>query len=405
MNPSSPFVSLDLQKWKNRLESDARNPLKVSELFRKLPSGIEISPVYDTASYSSELTYLSEFHREWKQQKQGWKPVLKVSSLPCGNFSPEDTAAAEKLGFSAWSGNINPAGHQLPVEDELSEDPITESLLAGSKTEQLKALFQGILPDRIRIRSAFFHRAGANEAEDLAYCLCLAAHYRDLMGENEFSAILPRISVHLAISSEFFLEIARMRALRLLWMNFTSQCGAGKQAGNIQAETSLLTWSQTDPDGNLLRHTSQVLSATMGGADAILIHPHHLEPETAADSIRLAADIGHLALEEARLQHAFDPGSGSYLIEILTHELARKAWELFCAWQEISLDEKLNKGFFPSIAEKGAERLKREFESKTRILTGVNLHPSPLAKRSPAYPPIAPSGISFPALKPIFLDA
>jgi methylmalonyl-CoA mutase len=190
-----------------------------------------------------------------------------------------------------------------------------------------------------------------------------------------------------------------------LWMNFTAQCGAGRLAGNIQAESSLLYWSKSDTDGNLLRHTSAAMSAIMGGADALLVHPHTFDPASAADAIRLSVGIGHLALEEARLKNSFDPGSGSYLIEMLTHELVRKAWSLFCSWQNLSLEEKLQSGFFPEMAGQGAARLKNLFAKGELTLTGVNRHPSPMAKSGPACPVWQPAGTEFPALNPILLDA
>jgi methylmalonyl-CoA mutase len=193
--------------------------------------------------------------------------------------------------------------------------------------------------------------------------------------------------------------------MRLLWMNFCDKNGAGKPAGNIQGETSLLTWSHSDPDTNLLRHTSSMMSAILGGADSILAHPHTLDPALASDAIRQSVNIGHLALEEAHLGEAFDPGSGSYLIEILSHELAQKAWKLFCKWQEMPFVDAVESGFFAKTAEASAEILKEKYASGKLVMTGVNRHPSDLARKSPAFPKQNQSETDFPALKTLLLDA
>ena len=403
MADTTAFSGQQLREWKSRLESDSRNPVNTDDLFNQLPSGIRIAPVYDAASFSEEHAYLREFHAEWKRQKPDWKPLLMASSVVCGEFSEKETAEAEKTGIAGWCGSFIPAGHRLPADDVLAGDPVTSCLCQGKMLPSLEALKSGRIPAKLHLHSASFHQAGANEAEDLAYCLLLADYYSGLSEQQ--GRKLPEFTLHLAAGPQFFLEIARLRALRLLWMNWNHRSGRGKSCGTIQSESSLIYWSKTDPDSNLLRHTSSALAAIAGGADSLLIHPHTLDAAEGVNAIRLAADIGHLALEEARMKNSFDPGSGSYLIEMLTHELAKKAWALFCEWRESPMEELMKSGFFVDLAQNGADRLKSCYAEGKIILTGVNRHPSALSRPCPAYPLTIPEETEFKALRPVFLDA
>jgi hypothetical protein len=405
MSEQNTPISPGLQQWKTGLESDLRNPIHLENLRWHLPEGISLDPLYDAGSLGPEHAHLQEFHQYWKSCKPHWKLQLKVSSLPASGFTAEETKEAERLGFVAWVGNTPPSGHSLPSENPFLGDPVSESLSLGQFSDGLKKIMAGEIPAELHINSSAFHNAGASPVEDLAYILSLAAHYRELLGDEAFAAMANKIVLHLSTGSSLFLETARLRALRLLWMNFTSKCGLEKLPGNIQAESSLIDWSKTDPDGNLLRHTAAVMASLLGAADALLVNPHSLDPALAMDAIRQSVNLGHLSMEEAQMSKAFDPGSGSYLIETLTHELSKKAWNLFCQWQEISLEEKLRSGFFVKMADAGAQKLRLDFAEGRRVMTGVNKHPSPLSRPCPPWPSENPAEVDFPALKPVFLDA
>lgn len=398
-------ISATLKNWKEQLESDSRNPVYLKNLQWEPVEGIVLDPVFDAGSLGPEHAYLKEFHSWWKSCKPNHRPSLLASSMPAASLSASDIREAEKSGFQAWAGPPNLKGNELPLEIPFSRDPITKSMQSGRLADSLDALIRGEVPDRIEINATAFHHAGAGPAEDLAYCLSLASHYQNLTGQEQFSRLAEDIVLHISTGTSLFLEIARLRAMRLLWMNFTSRSGLEKLAGNIRSESDLRDWSKTDPDGNLLRHTSSALAAVLGGADSILIHPHTLDGKLAMDAIRQSVNLGHLALEEAGLARAFDPGSGSYLIEILTHQLSVKAWELFCSWQLIPLEEKLKSGFFVKMAEKGAEKLRSAYSTGKKTLTGVNKHPSSLARPCPPWPSeVDPAG-DFPVFSPVFLDA
>lgn len=405
MTHQASEISPGLLEWKNRLESDVRNPVFLKDLQWQLPEGITLDPVYDAGSLGEEHAYLQEFHRYWESCRSGRKIRLLASALCASSMDASTVSRAEELGFSAWSGDQLPVGAGLPLVPSFSGDPVSESLNQGCITPALQQLMAGNQPEFLHINATAFRNAGAGATEDLAYILSLGAHYHELLGEEGFARLLPTMVLHLSTGTALFVEIARLRALRLLWMNFTHNCGLEKDAGTIQAESSLTEWSKTDTDGNLLRHTACAMAAVLGGADQLLIHPHSLEAGSSMDALRQSVNLGHLCLEEAGMGAAFDPGSGTYLIEILTHKFAQQAWELFCSWQAVSLKDKLSSGFFSAMASRGAERLRRDFAEGRKVLTGVNKHPSPLSRPGPAWPANDPSESEFPAFRPVFLDA
>lgn len=398
-------ISSSLLEWKQRLESDPRNPVFLKDLQWQLPDGISIDPVYDAGSLGPEHAYLKEFHEFWKMSRPDWNPSIKASSICVPLLSDAALLESEQLGFDFWVGETFSRPSGIRQEVPFSDDPISESLIQGRKTTSLIRLLNEEVPAKISVNSTAFHHAGASATEDIAYCLSIADHYRQLIGDDNFREIAPKIVLHLGTGSSTFLEVARLRALRLLWMNLCFRSGLGKLTANIQSESSLIDWSKSDPDGNLLRHTASAMAASLGGADNILIHPHTLNPEMAQDAIRLSVNICQLVLKEARLSAAFDPGSGSYLIEILTHQLSKKAWELFCQWQTIPLEEKIERGFFVQMAEMGAEKLKAHYAAGKRSVIGANKHPSSLARACQGWPIEKPAGNEFPAFSPVFLDA
>jgi methylmalonyl-CoA mutase len=150
------------------------------------------------------------------------------------------------------------------------------------------------------VRADHLHEAGATAAEQLAYALIEAAESGSRAPVFVF-----------AVGSNYFLEIAKLRAARSLCAN-----------ARIRVRTARANKSAQDPYTNLLRATTEAMSAILGGCDSITVEPAGFDPH-------LAANIERILREEASLDRAADAASGSYYIEILTDALARRAWRLF----------------------------------------------------------------------------
>lgn len=196
------------------------------------------------------------------------------------------------------------------------------------------------------VNAAQWHEQGATPVQELAFAL-LAAADRLEAGESKIEFLF-------ATGSNYFFEIAKLRAMRLLWRNLTDAFGLPPSAAILHARTALANKSVYDAYTNLLRVTTETLSAAIGGADSITVVPSRF-------SARLAANVQHVIQEEAHVDSVADPAAGCYFIEWLTDMLARQAWALF--QQNPPIDESI------AIARAAKEKA---FAHRRLVMVGVN---------------------------------
>jgi methylmalonyl-CoA mutase len=183
-----------------------------------------------------------------------------------------------------------------------------------------------------------YHAAGASEAQELAAMLStLVAYLRGAERAGLAPAdALPRIAIGLAADADQLLTIAKLRAGRRLVWQVASACGAGDAAGRVQL-ASATAWrmlARRDPWVNMLRAAVGCAAAGMGGADAIVVLPFTWpigKPDAFAR--RIARNTQIVLLEESGLGRVADPAGGSWYVERLTDDLARKAWAIFQEWE------------------------------------------------------------------------
>ena len=133
-----------------------------------------------------------------------------------------------------------------------------------------------------------------------------------------------------AIDTHFFMEIAKIRAFRILWNALGKSFDETTVAHiPILTETSLRTYSKLDPYVNLLRAGNEAFSAVLGGADVVTVHPHDVLTGTTPASARYARNVQLVIKNETLVDKVLDPSGGSYFIDTLTNELVEKAWDLF----------------------------------------------------------------------------
>src|SRR5699024_4684999 len=141
--------------------------------------------------------------------------------------------------------------------------------------------------------------------------------------ENQFFA-------RFAIDTQFFMEIAKIRAFRVLWQTFANAYGHEKASRvPVYSETSLRSFSKLDPYVNLLRAGNEAFSAVLGGTDILTVHPHNVIAEITPAGIRHARNIQLIIKSETFVDYVIDPAGGSYFIDTLTNEMTEKAWDLF----------------------------------------------------------------------------
>ncbi|MCB0640340.1 MAG: hypothetical protein KDC44_01815, partial [Phaeodactylibacter sp.] len=133
----------------------------------------------------------------------------------------------------------------------------------------------------------------------------------------------------IAVGGSYFLEIAKIRAFRLLWAHVMEAYDIEDALPGIEIHTSLHTQGE-DRNTNMIRSSSQAMSAVLGGCDRLLVYPSdqvHGTPD--AFTRRIARNLQHILKMESHLDWVIDPAAGSYYIEQLTEQLAERAWATF----------------------------------------------------------------------------
>ena len=231
-----------------------------------------------------------------------------------------------------------------------------------------------------------YHDAGASAVQELACTLATGAEYLRALVEMGLdpAQAAAKIELSFAVGSRMLMEVAKLRAARLLWATVTGAFGAPCPAV-IRARTS--AWSQTvrDPWVNMLRATVQTFAAVVGGATRITVAPFdHAVGVPDAFSRRLARNTQIILRDESFLDRVVDPAGGSWAMEALTDRLGREAWALF---QEVErrngMCAALEEGFVQGEIERTADQRRRSVARRAEPLVGVSVFPDPDEKPLP----------------------
>ena len=172
------------------------------------------------------------------------------------------------------------------------------------------------------------HHEGADAVTELAIVLSEAS--RLSTSYESFQAFADNFFVRFPIDTHFFMEIAKLRAFRVLWQAFAKAYNVDEPPFvPVMAVTSLRSFSKLDPYVNMLRAGNETFAAILGGADIIQAHPHNILTGPNASSIRYSRNMQLVLKEETHVEKVLDPAGGSYFIEKLTEELVEKSWNLF----------------------------------------------------------------------------
>jgi methylmalonyl-CoA mutase len=234
-----------------------------------------------------------------------------------------------------------------------------------------------------------WHDGGADGALGLGLTLAAAVTALREMESRGLSLeeAAARIHFNLCVGSDFFLEIARLRALRILWSRVLTACGVDPDVAPIMvhARTSRRTGTRLDPHVNMLRATTQAMSAVLGGVDSLHVAPFD-ETAAAPDefSRRIARNVQLILAHECRFDHVADPAGGSWFVEKLTAEVAAAAWSRFQAAEEAGgMLAALENGLVQEWVEAAAEKRAARLATRREVLIGTNQYPDPHAMKEP----------------------
>ncbi len=236
----------------------------------------------------------------------------------------------------------------------------------------------------IIVDGTFWGNRGADSLSELAYVMSTAHEYINAMLEKGLTLeqIVPRFQINLSLGSNLFMEIAKVRAARLLWAELMQayKAPAELQKVWIHGVTSEFNKTLYDPYVNILRTTTESFSGVIGGIDSLEVTPFdvRIRPDDEF-SRRIARNQQIILQEEAHLSKVTDPAGGGYYVEKLTSQLAEKAWAKL---QSIEAQG----GFYKAVlagqiqsetAQKASER-KQNAEKRKDVYVGINMFANPL---------------------------
>lgn len=225
------------------------------------------------------------------------------------------------------------------------------------------------------------HNAGATEAQELGAMLASAVSHLRMFEQARQPLVYaaPHIGFALAVDQDQFLSIAKIRALRKLWVAAQEACSIPPSPAGIHAETSYRMLAFRDPETNILRNTIAAFSAGVGGADTLSVLPHTLThglPDPFAR--RIARNIQHLLAAESHLDFVADPAAGSGALTALTERLCEAAWAEFRRIEaEGGMLDSLAAGRFQERVATAREKRSQQYRDGERTIVGTTAFPAP----------------------------
>ena len=234
----------------------------------------------------------------------------------------------------------------------------------------------------IHLKASNFNNAGADIVQELAFGISMGNEYLSQLTDRGLSADIAASKVRFSfgIGSNYFSEIAKLRAARLLWS--VVQKGYQKAYSvSMKMDIHCVTseWNKTvfDPFVNMLRTQTEAMSAILGGTDSLTVEPFDIALRQPGEfSERIARNQQLILKEEAYFDKVADPAAGSYYIENLTNLIADNAWKLFLKIEDMGgFLAALKSGFIQKELSESADKRKVDIANGKEILLGTNRFP------------------------------
>lgn len=415
----SEFPPVSTEQWMERVTADLKGADFDKKLVWKNLSGIKINPCYNAEDTITQLKNTGEN----SQSLVNYRNIV-VSNAESGN----------KLAIKAVEEGMNGIIFQLKenvsvitllngldlnsttVAFEIVAEAVafTKDLVAFAKDSDLKGYINtGIISNytttgtfdtsqvevaaelvkltadfpnfkAITISGTEYLDSGANQVQEIAYTLNSLVFLIEKLSEKgvEVQTIFNNLNFKLAIGLEYFVEIGKFRAFNNLLAEVAAKYGVVDFSNTLTAKTSIWSKSVTDAETNMLRATTEAMSAILGNVDGILVDAYDKEFKNSSDfSSRIAGNITTILREESYFGKVANPVDGSYYIEEVSTKIAEKALELFKA---IEADGGFytafeNETIQQQIAEIRLQKLKLISQRRTPMV-GINKYPNLMEK-------------------------
>lgn len=431
------FPGVSYEEWRAKVETDLKGADFDKKLVWRTNEGFNVQPIYraediadlkTTGSLPGEYPYVrgTRADNDWltrqdivaESAEKANETALEVlgkgvTSLGFRVESADEVATVLKgIDLAKVEVNINccnckaqdvaralvecvkAAGAEKDFRGSVEFDPLRKQLVKGKEgidTAAVAAAAASMLDivapvpglRCLNVESNLLGNSGAYIYQELGYALAWGAAWMTALTDAGRSAdeVAGRIKFTMCVSSNFFMELAKFRAARMLWAQIVEQYKPeSKDAAKMMvcAKTSKFNQTIYDAHVNLLRSQTETMSAALAGVDSIVTTPFD-EPYKTPDTFseRIARNQQFLLKEESHLDKVVDPAGGSYYVETLTVNIAAQAWKLF-------LDTEENGGFFALAGEGKVQQAVNESCAKRHtdvarrkeILLGTNQYPN-----------------------------
>ena len=402
------FSPKTLAEWNEKIITDLKGK-DYENLIWESPENIKVAPVYNRESVNGTKGETTHHHADWEIEQSLNKPTNKqvlaslnggASALLICNAESKDLESVledvliQYIQTSIQSDEIENSIEALvtliekrnldkdSIKGSLQYDPLITGLKKGSFDSTLWKEFKAVQEKSkdlssyktLSIQGQEYHNSGATATQELAFTLAQISEY--FAKDSDLKA--SKIQVSLGVSTNYFFEIAKFRAMRILWAQISEAYKKDETNLDLRAETGLRTTTVFDPHVNMLRTTSQCMSAALGGADIVNVSNFNAAYKQDDDfAQRMGRNISLILKEESYFNKVSDPSAGSYYIEQITNELSQNAWTLF---QEIEAQggwvEAVKSNTIQEMIEQNAALQEENLSSGNTQLLGTNLYPN-----------------------------
>ena len=235
----------------------------------------------------------------------------------------------------------------------------------------------------VTVSAGIFSNAGSTIVEELAFALSAGNDYLARLTDAGVDAdtAARKLRFSFSVTSNYFMEIAKFRAARMLWANIVKGYAPAKNcACKMMIHARTADWNQTvyDPYVNMLRGTTEAMSATIAGVHSLEVTPFDAAFENPTEfSKRIARNVELLLKNESHFDQVVDPAGGSYYVENLTQSIAAEAWKLFLEIeQKGGYTEAYKAGLIVERIKASAAAKDKNIATRRQTLLGANQYPN-----------------------------
>lgn len=429
------FPAVSYEEWRAKVESDLKGADFNKKLVWRTNEGFNVEPVYrledieglkTTESLPGQYPYVrgTKCDNEWLHRQEiiadtadeANKIALDVLNKGINSLGFRVNDAKEiptllkdiylpavEINISCCMSKVEDVAKALVdyIKEQKAEDtfkgsidynPLRKAFLKGAAVDAKEIVAQagrilGICEAVKGLRclavdSVLLGDSGAFIYQELGYAMAWGASWLTALTDAGYKAdeIAKRIKFNMCISSNFFMEIAKFRAARMLWAEIVAQYGADKDVAKIHTHASTSRFNQTiyDAHVNLLRSQTEAFSAAVAGVDSMTVTPFDVPYQTPdAFSERIARNQQFLLKEESHLDKVVDPAGGSYYVETLTVSIAKEAWKLFLDVEEKGgFIAEVSNGSVQAAVNESCVKRHQDVARRKEILLGTNQYPN-----------------------------